>query len=69
MPLVTLSPDASNIVSSAYILQFSTDIVKSLIKRRNKAGPRTEPCGTPELSDIIVDVQLLYFTLCFLSLK
>ena len=47
-------PIQKTVVSSAYI-KVSPDLIdegKSSVKRVNKVGPNTEPCGTPHLTYI-----------------
>ena len=42
---------------------------KSLIYKRNKNGPRLDPCGTPHLSSFTSDCLPLIEQICFLLLK
>ena len=32
---------------------------------RLKRGPKTEPCGTPHFTIVLVERDVLYFTTCF----
>ena len=41
--------------------------VKSLMNRRNKRGPRTDPCGTPLEMGRLADILEQYFTTCLQS--
>ena len=42
------------------------DLLKSFIYKRNNNGPRTEPCGTPQVIGFRSDVTLPMDTSCFL---
>ena len=42
---------------------------KSLIYKRNKNGPRLDPCGTPHFSSFTSDCLPLIEQICFLLLK
>ena len=42
---------------------------RSFMYARNKMGPRTEPCGTPEETGIVPEWKLFVTTDCFLLSK
>ena len=42
---------------------------RSFMYARNKMGPRTEPCGTPEETDIVPEWEPFVTTDCFYCLK
>jgi len=49
------------LVSSANKIKFRyvLECTISFIYSRNKSGPRIEPCGTPQLMDLKLELQLL----------
>jgi hypothetical protein len=36
----------------------------SLTNTENRKGPRWEPCGTPDVTEIRFEIKFLYFTYC-----
>lgn len=42
---------------------------KSLMNNKNNSGPSIEPCGTPHVTVLSVDITLLIETTCFLLVK
>ena len=42
---------------------------KSLMKSRKNRGPRTEPWGTPQVMDLVFELQLSMFTYCLRPLR
>ena len=64
-------PVQNKLVSSANkigINHLETD-GKSLIKIKNNSGPKIDPCGTPHLICLQSDLQSLYTTYWYLSLR
>ena len=53
-----------NVVSSANWLKSNSDdeLHMSLMYKRNSKGPRVEPWGTPMLTVLVIDFELLILT-------
>ena len=49
-------------VSSVNTIGIKMDTGKSLVKNKNKSGPKMDPNGTPYLISLESDLQLLYTT-------
>ena len=59
------------VVSSAYMSTYASFMKrgKSFTNRRKSTGPKTDPCGTPDLTDSIDDFTVFSMMHCFLSFK
>ena len=58
------------LVSSAKsLIEEPISSTMSLMYRRNKSGPRIEPCGTPAPTDVQEELAPGSTTFCFLSFK
>ena len=42
---------------------------RSFTYKMNSNGPRTEPCGIPQVAIPVLDFELFMYTYCFLLLK
>ena len=56
-------------VSSVNTIGIKMDTGKSLVKNKNKSGPKMDPNGTPYLISLESDLQLLYTTYWYLLLR
>ena len=59
-----LLEEQNTVVSSAnrIVLLLVIDMGKSFVYIMNSNGPRTDPCGTPEIISWVWDLQFLYST-------
>ena len=67
----SLLPSQNKLASSANRLNSkkSEHKWKSFTSMRNNKGPRTDPCGTPQVTEHSQDVTLFMVTIWFLLLK
>ena len=42
---------------------------RSFMNIMNKTGPKTEPCGTPDSTDCVVDLRFFFFNYALLSAR
>ena len=65
-----LQDDSCRVVSSANNIENKfVALGRSLISKRNKMGPSTDPWGTPHVSSLMVELALLTNMYCILPVR
>ena len=69
LSLVSLILPSSFVSSANLNTELTMSVSRSLMKMRNKTGPRTDPCGTPLVTNLHIEYWSLMHTRCFLPLN
>ena len=64
-------PSMKTLVSSANRIEnnLSDTLGRSLMQIKKNSGPKTDPCGTPQVTDFEVDLELFILTNCCLFVR
>ena len=66
-----LLPSMKSLVSSANRIEnnLSDTLGRSLMQIKKNSGPKTDPCGTPQVTVFEVDLELFIVTNCYLFVR